>query len=58
MMLLNVTTEYSLLKSLIKVDDLISFLHANNYNSCAICDDNLYGVIEFYIKCKKIILNQ
>lgn len=48
---LKITTEYSLLKSLIKVDDLISFLVKNNINTCAICDENLYGIMDFYLKC-------
>ena len=50
---LKITTEYSLLKSLIKVDNLISFLMQNNINTCAICDDNLMGFMEFYLKCKE-----
>ena len=50
---LKITTEYSLLKSLIKVDNLISFLMQNSINTCAICDDNLMGFMEFYLKCKE-----
>ena len=50
---LKITTDYSLLKSLIKIDDLITFLHTNKIDSCAIVDDNLSGSIEFYLKCKK-----
>jgi len=50
---LKVTTEYSLLKSLIKLDDLISFLSCNNISTCAICDDELFGTMEFYLKCKE-----
>ncbi len=50
---IKVTTDYSLLKSLIKVKDLINFCHANNISSCAICDNNLFGSIEFYILAKK-----
>ena len=50
---LKITTEYSLLKSLIKLPDLISFLVQNNITSCAICDDNLNGFMEFYLKCKE-----
>ena len=38
---LKITTEYSLLKSLIKLPDLISFLLENNIKECAICDENL-----------------
>ncbi len=48
---LKVTTEYSLLKSLIKIPNLISFLVANNISACAICDESLYGILEFYNAC-------
>ena len=47
---LKIITEYSLLKSTIKVDALIEFLKKHNMTSCAICDDNLYGVMEFFNK--------
>lgn len=50
---LKVTTDYSLLRSTIKIDDLISFLTTNNFTSCAICDEYLYGTMEFYNKCLK-----
>lgn len=47
---LKIMTEYSLLKSTIKIDTLVSFLQKHNITSCAICDTNLYGVMEFYTK--------
>ena len=50
---LKITTEYSLLKSLIKLPDLISFLNENNMKECAICDENLNGFMDFYLKCKE-----
>ena len=50
---LKVTTDYTLLRSLIKVPDLISFLSENKITACGICDENLYGVLEFYYTCKK-----
>ncbi len=50
---LKVTTDYSLLKSMIKIDDLINFLQTKNISACAICDEYLYGVVEFYDKCLK-----
>ena len=50
---LKITTEYSLLKSLIKLPDLISFLNENNIKECSICDENLNGFMEFYLKCKE-----
>lgn len=45
---LKVTSDYSLLNSLIKVKDLISFCIQNNIDVCGICDTNLYSSIEFY----------
>ncbi len=50
---LKVTTDYSLLKSLIKIKDLINFCVQNNLKSCAICDSNLFGAVEFYKTCKQ-----
>ena len=50
---LKVTTDYSILKSTIKIDNLISFLGQNKISACAICDEFLYGVMEFYNKCVK-----
>ena len=48
-----IKTDYSLLSSLIKIDDLIIKLKEFNIKSAAICDDNLFGALEFYNKCKK-----
>ncbi len=50
---LKVTTDYSILSSLIKIKDLINFCVQNNFTSCAICDTNLFGTIEFYKICEK-----
>lgn len=50
---LKVTTDYTLLSSLIKVSDLINFCVKQNIKSCAICDSNLFGSIEFYKLAKK-----
>jgi len=47
---LKINTEYTLLQSTIKVSELVEFLKINNIASCAICDDNLYGVMDFYSK--------
>ena len=49
---LYIKTDNSLLKSLIKIDDLINFAIKNNIKSLAIADDSMYGCLEFYIKCK------
>lgn len=46
-------TVYSFLTSLITIDDLINFAKNNNLNSLCICDDNMYGVMEFITKCNK-----
>ncbi len=51
--LLNVKTDYYLLSSLIKIDNLINFCNANNVTHCGICDNNLSSSIEFYNKCKQ-----
>ena len=51
--LLKITTDYSLLKSMIKVEDAIKYCLNNNIGYCSICDNNLFGVINFYDKCKK-----
>ncbi len=45
---LHITTDYTILKSLIKVKDLVNFCVKNNIKNCAICDENMYGVMEFY----------
>lgn len=50
---LKVTTDYSLLQSTIQVDDLMRFLLEKNIPSCALVDDYLYGVMEFYNACLK-----
>ncbi len=50
---LKITTDYSLLQSLIKIDDLMLFLTENNISSCAMVDDNLAGSIDFYLQCQK-----
>lgn len=48
-----IKTDYSILSSMIKIDDLINKLSELKINACAICDDNLFGTMEFYNKCKK-----
>jgi len=50
---LYIKTDYSLLSSLIKIDDLIETLKKKNITSCAIVDDNLYGTMEIVNKFKK-----
>ena len=50
---LYVKTNYSLLSSLITIDELIEFSKAQHLTSIAICDCNMYGAMEFYHKCKQ-----
>ena len=50
---IKVTTDYSILNSLVKVKDLISFCMTRNLKVCGICDPNLFGAIEFYKLCKE-----
>ena len=50
---INLKTDNSLLKSLIKINDLINYAKTNNLNTLAIADNTMYGVMEFYNACKK-----
>ena len=50
---LKITTDHSLLKSMIKIEELIDYLQEKKITAAAICDENLYGVMEFYNACKK-----
>ena len=50
---LRIVSDYSLLKSIIKLPTLITYLKKLNIPACGICDDNLFGVIEFYDLCVK-----
>lgn len=49
---LYVKTNYSLLSSLITIDKLLTYLKEHNYSSVAITDNNMFGTMEFYKKCK------
>ena len=46
-------SNYSLLSSLLKIDDIISYAKNNNLSSIAISDINMYGTMEFINKCNK-----
>lgn len=50
---LYVKTNYSLLSSLITIDKLIAYCLENHFTSIAITDNNMFGMMEFYKKCKK-----
>lgn len=46
-------SNYTLLSSLLKIDDIISYAKENNLPSIALTDTNMYGTMEFITKCKK-----
>ena len=50
---LGVKTDYSLLQSLIKVEDLMEYLKKKDITACGILDDNLFGSMCFYDNCIK-----
>ena len=50
---LGIKSDYSILKSLIKIDDLVSFCVNNKTLFACLIDDNLFSSIEFYDKCLK-----
>ncbi len=50
---LNIKTDNSLLKSMIKINDLIKFAIHNNLDCLTITDNNMYGVMDFYKCCIK-----
>ncbi|MBQ8659465.1 MAG: DNA polymerase III subunit alpha [Bacilli bacterium] len=48
---LGIKSDYSLLKSLIKLPDLIKYLKLHNVTTCGLLDDNLFGSMCFYNLC-------
>ena len=50
---LNIKTDNYLLKSIIKIDDLVKYAVNNNIKCLTITDNNMYGVIDFYKCCIK-----
>lgn len=50
---INIKTDNYLLHSMIKIDDLIKYSIENNIKALTITDNNMYGALEFYLKCKK-----
>lgn len=50
---LGVKSDYSLLKSLIKIQDLIEYLKLKNITAAGLLDDNLFGSMCFYNSCLK-----
>lgn len=49
---INVKTTYTFLSSVITIDDLINYALSNHLDSLFICDKNMYGVMEFILKCQ------
>lgn len=50
--LLYVKSYYSLLSSLLSIDDIINYNLAMKKNNAVICDNNMYGTMEFIKKCQ------
>lgn len=50
-------SNYSLLSSLLKIDDLINYAKKNNIQSIALTDVNMFGTMEFIKKCEKNNIN-
>jgi len=50
---LGIVTDYTLLKSLITIDNLINYAKDNNISVLGILNDNLCSTMEFYNKSKK-----
>ncbi len=50
---LYVKTNYSLLSSLVTIDELIKLCVSKNIREVAICDNDMMGVMHFYKECKK-----
>lgn len=48
---LGIKSDYSLLKSLIKIPDLIKYLQSKNITTAGILDDNLFSSMCFYNAC-------
>ena len=50
---LYVKSNYSLLSSMLKIDDIISYSVTKKIPYAVISDINMYGVMEFITKCNK-----
>lgn len=50
---LYIKTDYSLLSSLIQIEDLVTYAKKQHLKALTITDSNLYGAMEFYQACKK-----
>ena len=45
-------SNYEMLSSLLKIDDIINYAKNNNISSIALTDSNMYGTMEFIKKCE------
>lgn len=50
---LNIKTEFDLMNSLIKIDELILYAKNNGFITLGITDQNMFGCYEFISKCNK-----
>ncbi len=50
---LSIKTEYDLMNSLIRIDDLLSYALNNDIKALGITDTNMFSSYEFITKCKK-----
>ena len=50
---LNIKTHNYLLHSMIKISELINFAKKNKLQYLTITDNNMFGAMEFYLKCKE-----
>ena len=46
-------SNYTLLSSLLKIDDIISYAKEKKLPAIALADMNMFGTMEFYKKCQK-----
>lgn len=46
-------SNYMLLSSMLKIDDLVNYAKKSNISSIAITDNNMFGTMEFIKKCEK-----
>ncbi len=46
-------TDYSLLKSLLKVKDIIEYAKTQGSTYAGVLDDNMYGIMDLYDKCRQ-----
>ena len=50
---LYIKSNYSLLSSMLKVDDIIEYSTKNNLEYATLCDNDMFAVREFILKCEK-----